>query len=41
MGLLLGAARRSADSVLPCFVMHSAANAIAYAETAYRAGTAA
>ena len=41
MGLLLAAARRSTDSILPCLVMHSAANAIAYAETAYRAGAAA
>jgi membrane protease YdiL (CAAX protease family) len=39
-GLLLGAARRSANSILPCLVMHSANNAIAYFETAYRASTA-
>lgn len=41
MGLLLGAARRSTESILPCLVMHFAANAIAYIEAAYRAGTAA
>jgi CAAX protease family protein len=41
MGLLLGAARRSTDSILPCLAMHCAGNAIAYVETAYRAGTAA
>jgi membrane protease YdiL (CAAX protease family) len=41
MGLLLGTARRSADSILPCFAMHGTANAIAYVETAYRALSAA
>jgi membrane protease YdiL (CAAX protease family) len=39
-GLLLGAARRSTDSILPCLVMHGANNAVAYFETAYRASTA-
>jgi membrane protease YdiL (CAAX protease family) len=40
MGLLLGTARRSTDSIVPCIVMHGIANAIAYVETAIRAGAA-
>lgn len=37
-GLLLAAARFSTESILPCCVMHSLMNLIAYIETAFRAG---
>ena len=39
MGLVLAAARAKTGSVVPCFAMHAAANAIAFAETALVAAT--
>jgi membrane protease YdiL (CAAX protease family) len=41
MGMLLAAARTKTGSLVPCLVMHSLANVIAFTEAAIAAGTAA